>query len=143
MLRSPMTKVIPVVAAFAVLVGCSTTVSVRTAVESTATQRPTAAAATPGPSPSAAVPHEISRAEAIEIARAALRQLGDDWVVLSARAGPLREARPNWRDYEWGQALPGDLRVWSVTMAAGDVSAQVLVDPADGTVRGSVAGIAN
>lgn len=97
----------------------------------------------PRPSPSVASPKEISRDEAVDLARAALRELGEHWVVVSATAGPLRQVRPNWRDYEWAQALSGDLRVWSVEMVSRDVSAEVLIDPIDGSVHGYVAGIAN
>ena len=99
--------------------------------------------APPEPSPSATAAQEISRDEAIDLARAALRALGEDWEVVAATEGTVRQVRPNWKDYPWAERLSGDLRVWSVAMVSGDLSAQVLLDPLDGSVHGYVAGVAN
>jgi hypothetical protein len=85
----------------------------------------------------------ITRDEAVEIARTALREAGEDWDVVFAEAGPLERVRPDWQASEWGASLPGDLRVWRVVMVAGELSAEVVIDSADGSVYGSVIGIAN
>lgn len=85
----------------------------------------------------------ITRDEAVEIARTALRAAGEDWDVVFAEAGPLARVTPEWQASEWGASLSGDLRVWRVVMVAGELSAEVVIDSAHGSVYGSVIGIAN
>lgn len=79
----------------------------------------------------------------MEVARVALREVGEVWDVVAAQAGPLERLRPDWRASEWGGGLAGDLEVWRVVMVAGDLSAEVVIDSTDGSVYSSVVGIAN
>ena len=101
------------------------------------------AAATSTPSRSAASTGGITRDEAVEVARTALRTAGEDWDVVLAEAGPLERVRPDWHAAEWGGSLTADLRVWRVVMVAGELSAEVVVDSTNGSVYDSVIGIAN
>jgi hypothetical protein len=66
----------------------------------------------------------ISRNEAVDVARDALRQAGVDWDVVLAEAGPLGQVRPGWEEAEWGHGLAADMPVWRVVMAAGELSAE-------------------
>ncbi len=79
----------------------------------------------------------------MDVARTALRVTGEDWDVVLAEAGPLARVKPDWQASEWGGSLPADLHVWRVVMAAGELSAEVVIDATDGSVYGSVIGIAN
>lgn len=85
----------------------------------------------------------ITRDEAVEVAHTALREAGQDWDVVLAEAGPLERVRPDWKASEWGGSLPAHLRVWRVVMVAGELSAEVIIDSTNGSVYGSVIGIAN
>ena len=85
----------------------------------------------------------ISRDEAVDLARRAVRETGANWQVVLARAGPLGEVRPRWEDLESWQDLSADLPVWRVVLAAGDLSAEVLIDSRNGSVYSTVVGIAN
>ena len=79
----------------------------------------------------------------MEVARSALREVGQDWDLVLAEAGPLERVKPDWQASEWSGSLAGDRRVWRVVMVAGDLSAEVLIDSTDGSLHGSVTGIAN
>ena len=81
--------------------------------------------------------------DAVEVARAAMREASEDWRVVLAEAGPIGRIRPGWQDYEWGRGLSADLSVWRVVMVDGELSAEVVIDRMDGSVYGSVIGIAN
>ena len=82
---------------------------------------PPAAASNTATSPRA--PTEISREEALDLARDALRKTGVDWRVVRAQAGGLAPLMPEWETTEWGAALAGDLRVWHLALASGELSA--------------------
>ena len=79
----------------------------------------------------------------MEVARSAMQEAGEGWDVVLAEAGPLERIRPGWQDYDWGRGLSADLSVWRVVMVAGELTAEVLIDHMDGSVYGSVVGIAN
>jgi len=102
---------------------------------------PTPAPASVSPSP-ASTPG-ISRDDAVDVAREALREVGDDWRVVRVESGALERIMPRWREYEWGRGLAADLPVWHVVMVAGEINGEVLIDFVDGSVYGSVVGIAN
>jgi hypothetical protein len=85
----------------------------------------------------------VSRNEAVDIARDALRGAGDDWDVVLAEARPLRQVSPGWQELEWGRGLSADLPVWRVVMVVGELSAEVVIDFVDGSVYSSTMGIAN
>jgi hypothetical protein len=105
---------------------------------------PTLSSATPAPAPSrASTTERISRDQAVAVARDALQEAGEDWDVVLADAGQLGEVRPGWEEYEWAQGLSADLPVWRVVMVAGELSAEVVIDSGDGSVYGSIIGIAN
>ena len=95
------------------------------------------------PSLSPASTGGISRDEALDAARDALREAGEDWDVVLTEAGPLERVMPGWQDSEWGRDLSGDLSVWRVVMAAGDLTGEVVIDSRDGSVYGTVIGVAN
>ena len=97
----------------------------------------------PASSPSPALTHGISRNEAVDLARDALRRAGEDWDVVLAEAGPLRQVSPGWEELEWGRGLSADRPVWRVVMVAGELSAEVVIDSVDGSVYSSIMGIAN
>ena len=90
-----------------------------------------------------ASPDGISREEAVDAALEAVEPLGGDWTVTQAQVGAIGRIRPGWQEEEWGQELPGDLPVWRVALAAGELGAEVIIDFADGSVYSSIAGIAN
>jgi len=79
----------------------------------------------------------------LDVAREALREVGDDWRVVRVESGALERIMPRWREYEWGRGLAADLPVWHVVMVAGEINGEVLIDFVDGSVYGSVVGIAN
>lgn len=125
-----------------VLAGCAATAP-QSAPTSAATA-PQSSAATPDDvSPSPASTPAISREEAVDVARSALREAGEDWDVVSAESGPLEQMMPEWEDQEWASGLAADLAVWRVVMESGDLSAEVLLDYLDGSVYHSVLGVAN
>jgi hypothetical protein len=105
--------------------------------DSTSTDGSISSPTTPGPSAA------ISRDEAIEVAFEVLSEAREDWDVVLAEAGLLAQVKPDWEEYEWGRGLPPDLPVWRVVMEAGDLSAEVVLDSIDGSLHGSVIGIAN
>ena len=90
-----------------------------------------------------ASPDGLSREEAVDAALEAVGPLAEDWTVTEAQVGAIGRIRPGWQDEEWGQELPGDLPVWRVALAAGELGAEVIIDVADGTVYSSIVGIAN
>ena len=118
-------------AAILVLTACAAPVPTSSAVEASTPSRATAS--TGG----------ITRDEAVEVARTALMEAGEDWELVLAEAGPLERVIPDWQTSEWGANLAGDLRVWRVVMVAGELSAEVVIDSTDGFVHASVIGIAN
>ena len=106
---------------------------------------PPAASLPPQSASAAAVapPDGISREEAVDAALEAVGPLGEDWTVTQAQVGAIGGIRPGWRDEEWGQELLGDLPMWRVALAAGELGAEVIIDFADGSVYSSIVGIAN
>jgi hypothetical protein len=102
-----------------------------------------AAEPTAGPTsfPDPALADGVSGDEAVQIARDAL--VDEPWVVVGLTAGSLGELRPDWGDYEWGRALSADLRVWRVSLRSGELTAQAVIDAADGSVYTAIQGIAN
>ena len=79
----------------------------------------------------------------MDLALRALQDAGADWQIVRVQAGLLGEVRPGWEDLENGQGLSADLPVWNVVMAAGDLSAGVVIDSRDGSVVSAVMGIVN
>jgi hypothetical protein len=85
----------------------------------------------------------ISRNEAVDLARDALRGAGQDWDIVLAEAGPLGQVSPGWAELDWGRGLSADRQVWRVVTVAGELSAEVVIDFVDGSVYSSTMGIAN
>ncbi len=79
----------------------------------------------------------------MDVARAALREAGEDWDVVSAGSGPLEQVMPDWRVHEWGRELGADLLVWRVVMVSDELSGEALIEVIDRSTYGSVIGIAN
>ncbi len=88
-------------------------------------------------------PSAISREVAIELAHEALRESGEDWSLVRALRGELMAVRPGWEETSWGRDLSGELVVWWLQLRSGDLSAEVVLNAVDGTLLGSVSGIAD
>jgi hypothetical protein len=85
----------------------------------------------------------LAKEQAIDVAREALREVGEDWALVAAESGVLAEITPGWAEEEWARGLSPELLVWRVVLAAGELSAEVVIDAANATVYRSVVGIAN
>lgn len=77
------------------------------------------------------------------VARDALREAGEDWVVVLAEAGSLAHVSPEWAEQQWGQGLSADLPVWRVVLAANELRAEVVIDRIEGSVYAATMGVAN
>jgi hypothetical protein len=104
------------------------------------------------PAPPSAVPAEtprapapspmLSREEALAVSHVAAPGT-EDWEVLVATAGPIREVNPNWNLLDWSRHLPEQTRIWYVALASGDEGVMVFLDATDGTVYDVSWGIVN
>ena len=105
---------------------------------------PESPASTPTESAVSSAPaDELSRDEALDVAREALQAMGEEWEVERAQAGPLGRVRPGWEELQGGHDLSADLKVWRVVLSSGSLGAEVLIGLGDGEVYSSVGGIAN
>ena len=105
---------------------------------------PESPASTPTESAVSSAPaDELSRDEALDVAREALQAMGEEWEVERNQAGPLGRVRPGWEELQGGHDLSADLKVWRVVLSSGSLGAEVLIGLGDGEVYSSVGGIAN
>jgi hypothetical protein len=82
------------------------------------------------------VPDEgIGEAEAITIAR---DRVGPGWEILVSELGRKGDVMTGGDAHAWARALPDDLCLWRVFLVRGDRGVEVIIDPADGLVYGTL-----